>query len=121
MRAFINVGNKQLTTPFTYDGMFHSVDWLPTLLSAAIGKSVGKELFVVVVLLIASADLAAKRLCFFVVAEIEGLDGVNQWDAIWQNAPSKRTSFIYNIDPYGAKFAANRCYTSTESIRYIEI
>lgn len=40
VRSFIYDGGQNLTPNF-YDGMFHSVDWLPTILSAAINKPVG--------------------------------------------------------------------------------
>ena len=40
VRSFIYDGGQNLTPNF-YDGMFHSVDWLPTILSAAISKPVG--------------------------------------------------------------------------------
>lgn len=29
--------------PFAYNGMFHAVDWLPTMLKAALGKEIGKN------------------------------------------------------------------------------
>ena len=32
---------------------------------------------------------------------LKDIDGVNQWPSLLQNLPSKRNSFIYNIDPYG--------------------
>ena len=52
--------------------------------------------------------------------EIEGIDGVNQWEAIKSNGPSKRDSFIYSIDSYGARKNLNEhCETSTEAIRFV--
>ena len=39
VRSFINgMDIKQ----FVYDGMFHAVDWLPTILHAAVNAPVGK-------------------------------------------------------------------------------
>lgn len=88
VRAFINFP-KDLK-PAVYDGMFHSVDWLPTLLSAATGQSV----------------------------ELDGIDGMNQWNSIKLNQISRRDWFIYNIDPYGNKENSKiKCDTATESIR----
>lgn len=53
------------------------------------------------------------------LAEINGIDGVNQWSSILNNGKSKRNSFIYNIDQYGNRKNKNeRCNTSTEAIRY---
>ena len=42
VRAFINMNGLN---PFVYDGMFHSVDWVPTVLSAALNKNIGKLFF----------------------------------------------------------------------------
>lgn len=38
VRAFISMKN---IIPSVYDGMFHSVDWIPTILSAAIDMPLG--------------------------------------------------------------------------------
>ena len=38
VRAFIN--GKGLPS-YTYEGMFHAVDWIPTILHAAVGQSSG--------------------------------------------------------------------------------
>lgn len=61
-----------------YGGLFHSVDWTPTILAMADGN-------------------AAKKL--------SGLDGINQWEALKQNEDSfenqPRKSFIYNYDKTG--------------------
>lgn len=38
VRAFINMKGLE---PSVYDGMFHSVDWVPTVLSAAINEPIG--------------------------------------------------------------------------------
>ncbi|XP_046580068.1 arylsulfatase B-like [Haliotis rubra] len=54
-------------TGYTYDGMIHAVDWLPTLVSAAGGTPVTNR------------------------------DGIDQWDSIRNGLPSKRTEFIYNL------------------------
>lgn len=40
VRAFIN-GRNLGVNPFVYNGMFHSVDWIPTILSAALGQPTG--------------------------------------------------------------------------------
>jgi arylsulfatase A-like enzyme len=87
LRSFINSKN---INAYTYRGMFHSVDWVPTVLSAAIGKSIN----------------------------IQGIDGIDQWDSIKNNLTSKRTNFIYSIDKYGSRHFTDLCNTSTESIRY---
>lgn len=51
--------------------------------------------------------------------DIDGIDGINQWDSILNNKPSNRSSFIYTIDPLGARRDFNyRCNTSTEAIRW---
>jgi len=70
VRAFIN--GKGLK-PFQYNGIFHSVDLLPTIMSSALSMPV----------------------------EFSGIDGVNQWDVITKNLDSRRKAFIYNIDPVG--------------------
>ncbi len=44
VRSFIYDGGNNLEPSF-YDGMFHSVDWLPTILSAAVNRPIGKILF----------------------------------------------------------------------------
>ena len=41
VRAFINSKLLKFKS-FVYDGMFHSVDWLPTILSAATNKPTSK-------------------------------------------------------------------------------
>ena len=40
VKSFIN--GKDLK-PSVYNGMFHAVDWMPTILNAAIGVPVGKS------------------------------------------------------------------------------
>jgi len=82
VRAFVNGPGVK---PYVNEGMFHAVDWMPTILNGAIGVPV----------------------------EVKGIDGMNQWDAITQNLPSKRTSFVYNIDPIGTI----GCPQKTEAIR----
>ncbi|CAF0746120.1 unnamed protein product [Brachionus calyciflorus] len=86
VRAFISMNGLESNV---YDGMFHSVDWVPTVLSAALGQEI----------------------------EIDGLDGVNQWNSIIENLESKRNSFIYNIDPIGNRQGSKLCNTSSEAIR----
>ena len=57
---------------------------------------------------------------FLTILDIGGIDGVNQWDSILKNRPSKRNSFIYTIDPLGCRRNANdKCDDSTEAIRLI--
>ncbi|XP_046336246.2 arylsulfatase B-like [Haliotis rufescens] len=65
--AFMSGAGLQ-KTGYTYDGMIHAVDWLPTLVSAAGGTPVTDR------------------------------DGIDQWDSIRNGLPSKRTEFIYNLD-----------------------
>ncbi|XP_069103673.1 arylsulfatase B-like isoform X1 [Argopecten irradians] len=68
-RATAFIAGKMLEkTGYTYDGMMHAVDWMPTILAAAGGKPDTK------------------------------IDGINQWDSLRTGAPSKRTEFIYNLD-----------------------
>lgn len=52
---------------YEHNGLFHAVDWVPTLITAAGGK-------------------ADKR-----------LDGINQWSMIRGGKPSKRKEFVYSI------------------------
>ena len=66
------------------------MDWLPTILTAAIGKE----------------------------ADLKSIDGVSQWHNIINNLKSKRESFIYNIDPFGNKHFSDLCDSPTESIRF---
>ncbi|XP_069103676.1 arylsulfatase B-like [Argopecten irradians] len=66
--AFIT-GAGLMKKGYTYNGMMHAVDWMPTILSAAGGKPVDTD-----------------------------LDGIDQWDSLRTGAPSKRTEFIYNLD-----------------------
>ena len=51
--------------------------------------------------------------------DFEGIDGVNQWTSILNNAESKRKSVLYKIDPYGERFQNKLCFNATEAIRYI--
>lgn len=71
VRAFIN---SPSVTADVNKGLFHIVDWVPTLLDAAIDASV----------------------------VLTGLDGINHWPEISTQTKTTRTQFIYNIDPYGA-------------------
>ena len=43
---------------------------------------------------------------------------MNQWNVITKNLTSKRNTFIYNIDPFGARNGRDRCDLPTESIRF---
>ena len=61
--------------------LVHVVDWTPTLLAAVKDSLQRKE-----------KDLVEKFL-------LEDWDGVDQWNTIVDDAPSKRTEFLYNIDP----------------------
>ncbi|XP_076466772.1 arylsulfatase I-like [Babylonia areolata] len=56
----------------TYPGLFHQVDWVPTILSIA-----------------GAPPNAAK-----------GVDGVNQWHAVRSGGSSPRREIVYNIDDY---------------------
>lgn len=42
VRAFIQ--SKDIS-PYVYEGMFHAVDWMPTILAGAIGTPVGEYIF----------------------------------------------------------------------------
>lgn len=46
VRSFVYDGSKSIKSSF-YDGMFHSVDWLPTILSAALNKPIGNILIII--------------------------------------------------------------------------
>ncbi|ESO86974.1 hypothetical protein LOTGIDRAFT_235167 [Lottia gigantea] len=63
-------GRGLTQTGITYTGMVHAVDYMATLIGAA-----GAE-------------------------QVQGIDGINQWDSIRLNQPSKRTEFIYNLDEF---------------------
>ncbi len=102
VRAFIN--GKDLK-PSVYEGMFHSVDLLPTLMSSALNIPIGMNFFEFLL------NVKLFKLLFF--KEFEGIDGVNQWDRINNNQESRRESFIYNIDPVGNL----GCEEFTEAIR----
>ncbi|XP_033759905.1 arylsulfatase B-like [Pecten maximus] len=65
--AFIN-GKMLNKTGYTYNGMMHAVDWMPTIISAAGGTPP------------------------------EEIDGIDQWESLRTGEPSKRTEFIYNLD-----------------------
>ncbi|OWF47903.1 arylsulfatase B-like [Mizuhopecten yessoensis] len=71
--AFIS-GKGLEKTGYTYNGMMHAVDWMPTILSAA-GGTPEKD-----------------------------IDGIDQWDSLRTGAPSKRTEFIYNLDDMNPPF-----------------
>ncbi|KAJ8314188.1 hypothetical protein KUTeg_008749 [Tegillarca granosa] len=65
--AFIH-GTMLKKTGYTYNGMLHAVDWMPTIVSAAGGTPAS------------------------------GIDGLNQWPSLLDGSESKRTEFIYNLD-----------------------
>ena len=65
--AFVH-GKMLHKTGYVYNGMIHTVDWYPTLLSLA-GVNVDDT----------------------------DLDGMNVWDAISNNKSSPRQSFVYNL------------------------
>lgn len=65
--AFVH-GSMLKNRGYTYDGLIHAVDWMPTMISAAGGSPV------------------------------TDIDGVDQWPAIVQGSQSKRNEFIYNLD-----------------------
>lgn len=52
---------------YTHNGLFHAVDWVPTLVAAAGGE------------------------------QDKSLDGINQWSMIRGGKPSKRKGFVYSI------------------------
>lgn len=98
--------------------MFHSVDWLnlnifreikrmkslifilrlPTVLNAALDRPVGQKLFSTY------CEITYHKIY---ILELSGIDGINQWTQITNDLESLRTSFIYNIDPYG-QYGCNR-------------
>ncbi|XP_013190225.2 arylsulfatase B [Amyelois transitella] len=55
-------------SPKVYDGLFHVTDWLPTLVSAAGGQ----------------------------VTEV--IDGINHWDAIYNDGDTKRNDLLITLD-----------------------
>ena len=59
----------------------HVVDWLPTLLTAVKGK-----------LRPGDKDVVERFL-------LKGIDGIDQWNTLISDEPSKRTEFLYNVDP----------------------
>lgn len=68
-RASAFVSGKGIKNPgTTYKGLMHAVDWMPTILSAA------------------------------GVKQDSSIDGIDMWDSLQNNNPSKRTEFIYNLD-----------------------
>ncbi|XP_066300736.1 arylsulfatase B-like isoform X1 [Branchiostoma lanceolatum] len=72
--AFVH-GNMLERTGYTYHGMMHGVDILPTLVSVAGGT------------------------------EDPGLDGKNMWQSISTGADSPRTEFVYAIDSEANSYA----------------
>ncbi|XP_025110942.1 arylsulfatase B-like isoform X2 [Pomacea canaliculata] len=72
--AFIYSQSWLNKTGYTYNGLFHAVDWYPTILSAAAGSKANHLL------------------------EKTDIDGISQWQALLQNGPSPRDEFVYNID-----------------------
>jgi arylsulfatase I/J len=85
VRAFIN--SPDLTADVN-EGLFHIVDWVPTLLDAAITTS---------------------------VVSLTGLDGINHWPQISTQTATTRSQFIYNINPYGL---GGTPYIETQAVRY---
>jgi len=71
VKAFIN--GPGIKKPYVNKEMFHSVDWLPTILNGAIDGPL----------------------------ELQGIDGVNQWPSLTNNQHGKRNSFIYLIYEFG--------------------
>ncbi|XP_077979359.1 arylsulfatase B-like [Glandiceps talaboti] len=61
-------GNMLEKTGYVNDGMIHAVDWYPTFVELAGGKT--------------DPDI----------------DGINVWDMLSKGNPSPRTQFVYNID-----------------------
>ncbi|XP_065187652.1 arylsulfatase J-like isoform X2 [Sycon ciliatum] len=69
--AFIH-GFMLNKTGYTYNGVTHSVDWYPTVVSIAGGK-----------------------------VDVSDIDGLDVWPALQNNLTSPRTGFVYNIDKTG--------------------
>ena len=61
--------------------LIHVVDWVPTLLSA-VKDTLAQD----------NKELVNKFLA-------KHRDGIDQWEVIKNHSPSKRTEFLYNIDP----------------------
>ncbi|KAK7469502.1 hypothetical protein BaRGS_00036481, partial [Batillaria attramentaria] len=66
--AFVYSTSLLKKTGYVNNGMMHAVDWFPTILQLA--------------------GLPAEA----------GIDGVDQWDMLSNDGPSKREEFVYNID-----------------------
>ena len=58
-----------------YFRLIHVTDWFPTLYSAAGGTA----------------------------ADLGPIDGVDQWDALLQQGPSRRYEMLYNSNPMGTQ------------------
>ena len=86
MKKAIFISSNSLHT-IVISRIIHVTDWTPTLLSAV--KDTLKEQQKVVVDQLLSTEW----------------DGVDQWDTIRDNSKSKRTEFLYNIDPLFDKVA----------------
>ncbi|KAK6176801.1 hypothetical protein SNE40_015033 [Patella caerulea] len=67
--AFVH-GSMLQKTQYTYNGMIHAVDWMPTIISAAGGTPITDR------------------------------DGMDQWDSLQSGSPSKRSEFVYNLDDF---------------------
>ncbi|KAK7507327.1 hypothetical protein BaRGS_00001262 [Batillaria attramentaria] len=67
--AFLHAPKLLQKSGYTYNGLIHAVDWLPTFVEAAGG------------------------------GEVDGIDGVSQWkNLVAGSLPSPRSEFVYNID-----------------------
>ncbi|XP_033752639.1 arylsulfatase I-like [Pecten maximus] len=66
--SFVLAKKYQKRKSIIHDGLFHAVDWFPTLLAAAGVKTKGMD-----------------------------IDGMNQWPML-KGKPSRRKEFVYNID-----------------------
>lgn len=76
VRAFLNVPDNK---PHVNDGMFHAVDWMPTLIGAALDQD----------------------------NELAGVDGMNHWPRLRSAQATERQKFIYSIDPYYVRLVTN--------------
>lgn len=63
VRAFIYGGRNLGVNPFEYNGIFHSVDIVPTLMSAAIGDSIG-----ILGLKLSKNQINLKKVLFFLIS-----------------------------------------------------
>ncbi|KAJ8314190.1 hypothetical protein KUTeg_008751, partial [Tegillarca granosa] len=87
--AFIH-GTMLKKTGYTYSGMMHAVDWMPTIVSAAGGTPV------------------------------PGIDGLNQWPSLLNGSESKRSEFIYNLDDLPPPFCVGHAAIRSGDYKLIQ-